>query len=556
MTRAPETLAIIDAGGATTSVSLVARVAGQWRLLGTLAGSAGTPEMALLSILTGRVRDADPEFARHAELREAALDDMPQLVARTHPPETLAVVGATRRTVDELSIHAHRTGWRVAAASTETHDPREMMELILQREVTAVLIGIGEPPGADERAALDDLAALAGSAARRRPELRLLLSGALRARRSWLDALGEDPPGDPARITAAPVIAGRRGTGDDLRVALERLLDAPDDGRHAARNSAESLAELLDRRIELLDIGYHGGARYLAEPGVAGSPPTSVGIVSVDGGLVPAEPDDEIVDSVLAWSTGSLDRHRMTDRLRDLRRRPWVDRAGEGARLRLAAASAALTRLAALTPDLGSRAAPDVTILSGGAFATAPPSAVMLTIADTIRRVGATQVVLDHGRLLGPIGTIEDANERRLLLSDLVRDALVPLGSLVIGGGQGARPARRRRSSAAFARLSLQLESGAASGSDSSTTVQRDLDADEVAFVDLLPGARARALLEFGDVVRFGRRTRRVNVSVIGGLAGLVVDLRDVPLNLPERRDRRRARLADWSAQAWPRDER
>ena len=37
---------------------------------------------------------------------------------------------------------------------------------------------------------------------------------------------------------------------------------------------------------------------------------------------------------------------------------------------------------------------------------------------------------------------------------------------------------------------------------------------------------------------------------------GLVVDLRDVPLNLPERRDRRRSRLAEWAAQAWPRDDR
>ena len=57
---------------------------------------------------------------------------------------------------------------------------------------------------------------------------------------------------------------------------------------------------------------------------------------------MPPEPDDGTVDEVLAWSTGSLDRHRMSDRLRDLRRTPWVDGTGDGARLRLAAASAAL----------------------------------------------------------------------------------------------------------------------------------------------------------------------------------------------------------------------
>ncbi len=547
MTRAPETLAVIDAGGATTSVSLLIRIAGHWRLMGSLAGPAGTSESALLAVLVGRLRDADPELGKHPELRDTALDGMPRLAARSRPPETLAVIGATRRTVDELSIHAHRTGWRVVTASTETHDPREMTELVLRRDVSAVLIGVSDPPGADERAALDDLAALAGAAARRRPELRLLLSGALRARRSWLDALGDDPPGDPARITAAPVIAGRRGTGDDLRVALDRLIDAPDDGRRGLRATAESLAELLDRRTEVLDVGFHGGARFLAEPGVGGAGPTSSGVISTDGGLAPAEPDDEIVDSVLAWSTGSLDRHRMSDRLRELRRRPWVDGTGEGARLRLAAASAALARLASLTPEVDALASPDLTVVCGGAFATAPPQAVALAVADTIRRVGTTQLVRDHARLLGPIGTIEDPAERRLLLADLARDGLVPLGTLVIAGGAGAKPATGGRAKTPYAHLSLESVGA---------TVERDLNAGEVAFLDLPPGAAGEARLEFGRTIRFGRRTRRVTVSATGGLAGLVVDLRDVPLHLPERRDRRRTRLADWSTQAWPRDER
>ena len=37
-----------------------------------------------------------------------------------------------------------------------------------------------------------------------------------------------------------------------------------------------------------------------------------------------------------------------------------------------------------------------------------------------------------------------------------------------------------------------------------------------------------------------------------GGLAGLVVDLRDVPLRLPERADERRDLLARWEAALWP----
>ena len=85
---------------------------------------------------------------------------------------------------------------------------------------------------------------------------------------------------------------------------------------------------------------------------------------------------------------------------------------------------------------------------------------------------------------------------------------------------------------------------------------RRDLVGGELAFVDLPAGVAGLASLEFSEPVRFGRRTRRVAAPVSGGLAGLILDFRDVPLNLPERRDRRRARLIDWGAQAWPRDDR
>ncbi|HSO29883.1 MAG TPA: hypothetical protein VLS28_08250, partial [Candidatus Sulfomarinibacteraceae bacterium] len=85
---------------------------------------------------------------------------------------------------------------------------------------------------------------------------------------------------------------------------------------------------------------------------------------------------------------------------------------------------------------------------------------------------------------------------------------------------------------------------------------RHELTAGELAFVDLPPGARADASFEFRAAVRLGARARRFDVTVTGGLAGLILDLRDVPLRLPERRDRRRALLAAWSAMAWPADDR
>lgn len=546
MTRPPRTLAIIDAGAATTSVALTARLDGRWRLLGSMAAPAEISQSALLATVAARVRAVDPELRTWPELEPGALEDMPTLEAKAQDPGTLLVIAASRRAIADMETEAVRTAWRVTAASTESHDPREMMALALDPHVGAILIGSGDPPGPDERAALDDLAALGGSVARRRPGLPMLVGASIRRRGAWSDALGDDP-GDPARIREAPPASGRRGASPALRAALEAMRVEPFDGRSALRAVTESLAELLGLRVELLEVGFNGGARILAEPGAGGEGATSRGIVSAAGGLVPPDPDDDTVDAVLAWTTGSLDRHRMSDRLRELRRRPWVDAAGDGARLRLSAASAALGRLAGLTPDLTACPPADVTVLSGGAFALAPASAVALAVADTVRRTGSTQLAWDHARLLGPIGTIEDAAERRALLADLVQDTLVPLGSIVIAGSARGLRSRARRLGDPTGHLTLDV---------SGEETRRDLTAGELAFIRLPPGSTGQVHLEFSDAMRLGKRTRHVTVPVSGGLAGLMIDLRDVPLNLPERRDRRRSRLADWGGQAWPRDDR
>ena len=544
MTKPPRTLTLVDAGGATLSVALVGRIDGTWRLLGSLAGPAGIDEDELLATIAGRTARADPALEDALEL-DAGGAGVPRLAARSRPPGTLLVVGATERSVELLMATARRTGWRLIRASAQTHDPREMTELALDGTVDVVLLGAGDPPGPDERGAIDDLAALGVAAAHRRPDLRFVLSGGVRERRAWRTARADDP--DTSRIVDAPAVAGRRGEEGMLQAALERLREDPLDGRAAMRRSVASLADLLDRRVELIDVGFDGGTRILAEPGSAGGDPVIESVITAEGGLIPPEPGDDIIDGILAWSTGNLDRHRLIDRLRELRLRPWADAAGDGARLRLAAATAALARIAALTGRMGSQPAPDVTIIAGGAFAAAPASAIALAVAGTIRRSGATQLAWDHARLLGPIGTIDDPAERYALLADLVRDALLPLGTTVVAATTTARQgrARRGRGSAGW----LELDGGG-------TSTRHELVSDEVHFVDLPPGAGATARLELRDTVRLGRRTRSAEIQVTGGLAGLLVDLRPVPLRLPERRDRRRTLLAGWSELTWPGDDR
>jgi hypothetical protein len=538
VTTIPRALLAVDAGVATTAVALVGRPARRWRLLGSLSAPAPAAAEDLAAVLIGRIAAADPSLAEAVGLEVEGIDDLPRLEARTEPPRTLAVLGASRRAVGLVEAIAARTPWRVLAASPESHDPREMTELALRAEVTALLLGASEPPGPDERSALDDLAALVAAVAQRRPELDVVLAGPISSRPAWRDGLGDgDTSGE--RIHEAPPLKLRSGPDEPLREILEGLLPRSSDTRYTAVRTVITLADVLGRRVELIEIGLDGGLRALASPGVADQGPVAVAVRTARAGLIDVDPEQGSLDSVLAWTTGSLDRHRMGDRLRDLRSNPWADAAGDGARLRLAAARAALSRLVDLTPELSAMPAPDLTVAAGGVFSLAPGQAVALAIADVVRRAGVTQLAIDHARLFGPIGTIEDPDERRPFLADLADDLLAPIGTVVVVGGI---PQVRRRG----------VPVGTISLDGDGPATAHDLLAGDLAFLDLPPGDRALATLTFRNVVRIGRRTRRVSVPVSGGLAGVLVDLRDVPLRLPERRDRRRAALAAWGELAWP----
>src|SRR4030095_16829921 len=81
----------------------------------------------------------------------------------------------------------------------------------------------------------------------------------------------------------------------------------------------------------------------------------------------PARPAPRAAAHDLAGTTISLDRHRLRDRLRELRLWPWAGIAGDGARLRLAAARAALGVLVEATPDPSMLPAPELVIFAGAA---------------------------------------------------------------------------------------------------------------------------------------------------------------------------------------------
>jgi hypothetical protein len=59
-------------------------------------------------------------------------------------------------------------------------------------------------------------------------------------------------------------------------------------------------------------------------------------------------------------------------------------------------------------------------------------------------------------------------------------------------------------------------------------------------------------LVESLEPVRLGGLGRRLAVDVAGGIGGLLIDLRDVPLRMPDRREARRELLLRWQESVWP----
>jgi hypothetical protein len=159
---------------------------------------------------------------------------------------------------------------------------------------------------------------------------------------------------------------------------------------------------------------------------------------------------------------------------------------------------------------------------------------VALAIADVMRRPGVRALALDQARILAPLGTIADQGERSAILADLRDDLLVPLGSLVLPGGL--------RGGGVAGSLTIEGPGGPA---------QIDLLAGGLELVDLAPGEKATLELRFREAVDLGAHARHFGAEVAGGLAGLMVDLRGVPLRLPERAEPRRELLAGWQGVLW-----
>ena len=87
---------------------------------------------------------------------------------------------------------------------------------------------------------------------------------------------------------------------------------------------------------------------------------------------------------------------------------------------------------------------------------------------------------------------------------------------------------------------------------DSATTSEIELHPGAVQVIDLPPGRVGLAEIEFRDAVLMPKRAHQFSVEVGGGLGGLMVDLRDIPMRISDRPDSRRAALEAWQRGMWP----
>jgi hypothetical protein len=312
------------------------------------------------------------------------------------------------------------------------------------------------------------------------------------------------------------------------------------DARTALRASMGSLANVLGSQVEGIEIGASSGSRTLAGPGAE----LAHGVFADAGQLPPELLDDEDAgDAVLRWCTlGGGDPAGRLDSLRELVLHPWASMGSDGMHLRMATLRGALERLEGAwrggdEAETVDAQATGVMVLSGGAFAGLPPAAAALAVVDGVRRPGAVSLLHDHGGVLAPLGALPVEADRQRLLSDLLGDCLLPLGS-AITTGTIAEPRK-----------------GKAPGSMSIASSLGDqrlrLDPGGLQLVDLPPGIGARIGIDPGEGTILGAEGRTLTMEVNGGLGGLFVDTRPIPLELPAGGEARRGTLEAWEAPVW-----
>jgi len=531
----------LDRGSVSTAATLIAPVDGRYRMLAAAAAPAAIEPESLLEDLAWRVARTDASVAGSME----SWRDWSRLEVRTGRPPRASLVAASAQTGDLLERAFAGAGWTIVARFFGPDpDLIALGEACLDAEIDAVIMGGRDGVEDDERVAAQQLWPRTASLARFRDDLALIACGPFVDRPEGIPdgRLFSLPAPDPVPLTTESML--RQAALQVGRHLADRSDTGAVDSRTALRASTASLATLLGSRVDGIEIGASAASRTLASPDreLRHS-------VTAAAGLLPRElfESEELGDAVLRWSTLPGDPAARLDELRELALHPWAVVSREGSHLRLAALRAALERLeTAWSPSEGSERedhVAGVTVLAGGVFAGLPPATVALAVVDGVRRPGATSILHDHAGVLAPLGALPVEADRQRLLADLTADCLLPLGSAVLTGTL----AEQGKKNKTIPSMSVSSPLG---------DQRLRLDPGGLQLIDLPPGITARLGIDPGDGTILGVAGRTLSMESSGGLAGLLIDTRAIPLDLPASGEARRTTLDSWEASAWVGSER
>jgi hypothetical protein len=526
---AAELSLLVDVGSAWTKATVVGRARGRWRIVAQASQPTAWGEAELRTALVARL-------AASADRR--VLDRLEQMLAAApriscHTPIRAGRIGLAAVSA-ELSGAAARhaaesAGWLVAEEAT-ADDGRALADRLgaLQAaEVDAWLVAGGFDAGRADQAL--EMAGLV-AAARGRTRAPVVWAGSDHLA-DEVAALFED--GGVTRV-ANPRPSASVEDPIPLRHVLEELLQQiiePAGVRQLSpvsfRRAVAELARSSQRRVAGVDLG----ARYLTwvsadEAGAAESRVFAAGGLAGTALVAPGTPA-----RLARLLPMALDELAVADAVQNLHARPGTLPQTDD---ELAVMQAGVRHLLARsTVGDGAIAGIDLLIGAGRSIAAAPqPWQAAQLLLDGARPLGVTQLALDAASVLAPLGALDDAeiSEGMGVLRD---DSLVPLGAAVVcRGGRAGQVAMR---------VSLSRPGWPSIG-------PIELRAGQL---QVLPLGRGQAAdleieLEAGVSLGTGRTTQRAHVSVTGGVVGLILDARDVPLTMPRRAEDRRAVLASW----------
>ena len=534
MTQETPAFFTLDRGTVSTTAALIAPVDGRYRMVAAGAAPVEVDPESVLEDLAWRVARTDATVAGSMQgWREWSRLE----VFSGRPPRALllAASGETGLLLERAFVGA---GWAIAGRFFGPEpDIIALGEGCLDPTTDAVVMGGRDGVDEGEAETAQRLWPRAAALARFRDDLAVIACGPFADRPEGIPdgRLFALPAPDPVPVTADSVL---RDAAQQVGRHLAHRGAVPGfDARSALRASIASLSIVLGTDVDGIEIGVTAGSRTLAGPTVE----QAHGVFAGAGAWPPRLLDEEDTgEAWLRWCTlGGGDPTVRLDRLRDLSLNPWASWDLDDAHLRLAALRGALERLETtwIADAAGRARGARVALVSGGAFAGLPPAAITLALLDGVRRAGDVRLLHDHAGVLAPLGALPVEADRQRLLADLMDDCLLPLGSAIVSG-----TIPERKKGKALASMSVSSVLG---------DQHLQLDPGRLQMVDVPPGITAQVSIDPGDGLILGREGGPITMEVRGGLGGLFVDTRPIPLDLPASGEARRSALEAWEAPVW-----